>query len=228
MRRMKETDVAAPVVAWFKVSGYEVYQEVANGWGRPDIVAVKDGKVAICEVKTSLSWALLEQGQRWKMSKMCHYSWIASPWMKQCDCAAWLLRPTGIGWLALLNGRVEHNVPALIQEAPYADRMLERLREQQKDFCLAGKAGGGYYTDWKGARAAVVAAVLVKPGMTVKEAAAAANHCYFNTSSPYNILKWFGPSKDLLPELFPRKDEKGRWRLYPVGWVELTMEIKVE
>lgn len=68
---MKETDVAAFVVKYLKEEGWEVYQEVQiphkfqHGYRVIDIVGIRNGRVLICETKTSFSESLIYQAIKW-------------------------------------------------------------------------------------------------------------------------------------------------------------------
>jgi hypothetical protein len=77
--RLKETEVAAAVVAWLEEAGWDVYQEVqVKRFGRiADIVAVMERRVWIIECKTSLSMAVIGQAYDWQES--VHWVSVAVP-----------------------------------------------------------------------------------------------------------------------------------------------------
>jgi hypothetical protein len=79
--RLKETEVAAAVVAWLEEAGWDVYQEVqVKRFGRvADIVAVMDRRIWIIECKTSLSIAVIGQAYEWQES--VHWVSVAVPVM---------------------------------------------------------------------------------------------------------------------------------------------------
>lgn len=68
MRRLRETDVARPVVEHFAEMGYEVYQEVKveSGGAIADIVAMLGRRAHIVEVKATLSLDVLAQALAWR------------------------------------------------------------------------------------------------------------------------------------------------------------------
>lgn len=74
-----ETQVAAPVVAWLRAGGWDVYQEVRQGAGARacDIVATQGRLIWAVEVKTRLSNAVLEQAAYWR--QYAHFASVAVP-----------------------------------------------------------------------------------------------------------------------------------------------------
>lgn len=64
---MKETDLFQPVREWLEERGFEVYSEVQPGYGGPraDIVGSCKPIVAVVELKTHLSLALMDQAVSW-------------------------------------------------------------------------------------------------------------------------------------------------------------------
>jgi hypothetical protein len=77
--RLKETEVAAAVIAWLEDRGWDVYQEVkVRDHGRvADIVAVQERRVWVVECKTSLSLTVIGQAYDWQES--VHWVSVAVP-----------------------------------------------------------------------------------------------------------------------------------------------------
>ena len=74
-----EAALGPPVIAWLESQGWDVYQEVESGRQsyRADIVAIKDKLVLVVELKTSLTFDLLYQAQRWR--DKAHHVYAAVP-----------------------------------------------------------------------------------------------------------------------------------------------------
>ena len=77
--KMKETDIAKPVVSWLQDQGWTVYQEVEvkERGARADIVAIIEPKIWVIEVKRSYGLGVLEQALSWR--SLSHYVSIAVP-----------------------------------------------------------------------------------------------------------------------------------------------------
>ena len=82
-RAIRETDLGPPVLRWLAEHGWTTYQEVDAWAGRADIVATCGRLLAVVEMKTSLSFELLYQAQRWR--GVAHLVWVAVPMAKASD-----------------------------------------------------------------------------------------------------------------------------------------------
>ena len=72
---MRETDLAQPVIELF--DGWECWHEVSTGSWSADLVFTLGPRLAVVELKTTLSFALLEQCLHWK--HFAHWVWAAAP-----------------------------------------------------------------------------------------------------------------------------------------------------
>jgi hypothetical protein len=149
---MKETDVAVRAIQYFREVGWEIYQEVQiphkyqQGYRVIDIVGIKDGRVMICEVKTSFSSALLHQTARW--IGWADEVWMAAP-MKPKPHAS------RIGGIGILEIDLEtHNGGRLLE--PICGEAIFLKYEQWKSFLteehkldIAGSRAGKVLTPYK-------------------------------------------------------------------------------
>ena len=95
-----ETDLARRAAEYFRDLGWVLYYEVAlRGLsGRPDIVGTRGALMLICEVKTSLGLAVIEQAAAHLGE--AHYVYVATPWTGRIGHATtrWL-QSLGVGYL---------------------------------------------------------------------------------------------------------------------------------
>ena len=63
---MKEEELTTALRQWLLREGWEVYHEVVYLENRADLVATRQGRLWVFEAKTSLSFALIEQAERWE------------------------------------------------------------------------------------------------------------------------------------------------------------------
>ncbi len=101
---MKESDLYPPLKLHLERKGYTVYPEIEIYAGRPraDIVAVKDERLLIVEMKTSFGLAVMEQADHWASGGYAHQTYIAVPWRERWQVpmiAQRALKPVGIGVL---------------------------------------------------------------------------------------------------------------------------------
>lgn len=95
----KESDLYKPLKAYLEMGNWEVYSEVegSRGYRRADIVATRDNQLMVIEMKTTLTFKLLEQAIAWKGS--ADYIYIAVPRAKteRSWLAMDILEQNGIG-----------------------------------------------------------------------------------------------------------------------------------
>lgn len=95
----KESDLYKPLKAYLEIGNWEVYSEVedSRGYRRADIVATRDNKLMVIEMKTTLTFKLIEQAIAWKGS--ADYIYIAVPRAKteRSWLAMDILEQNGIG-----------------------------------------------------------------------------------------------------------------------------------
>lgn len=184
--RLAEVDVAAPVVAWLRAGGWDVYQEVRNGKGGErscDIVATRGPLVWVVEAKVRLNVEVLEQAQWWR--QYAHYASVAVPHaylMPMGQAYIHLVRAWGLGVFGVRPKEALYGVPMVdklvdhLQFSPALNRkaMAPRLRgwlcEEQKTYLAAGSPCGGGWTPFKDTCRALAQVVRAHPGCTLKEA----------------------------------------------------------
>lgn len=98
---MKETDLFPPIKKYLLKQGYEVYSEVEGKWfkKRADIIATNKNNLIALEMKTSLSFQLIDQARFWL--RFSDYVFIVIPKVKteRSYTAIETLKSLGIGML---------------------------------------------------------------------------------------------------------------------------------
>jgi len=169
---IKETDLAAPVVAWLLEQHWNVYQEVEfRRWGGvADIVAERNGIMWIIESKTSYCFAVLEQAMRWPV----HYRSVAVPRSRsgrdyrvardyyqvgviEVDCR---FEPKGV------YQAIEPKL--FVKHRHTVKDYLRQLTELHKTFAVAGSSGGHHLTPYKQTMMTVRDVIERNPGCTIK------------------------------------------------------------
>ena len=196
--KIKEVDIARPVVRYLESHGWDVYQEVNSLFGIADIVAVLDKHLWIVEVKSTLSLALIAQAKRWVGS--AHWVSVAIPTRKSVFCSDArrvgmdILSDLGVGVLKVVvekdgaDGRVAEHLshePKMIRKPNLGP--LKTIRDglvpQQKNFAEAGSVGGAHWTPYKQTCSEVYQYVKRHPGCTVKELIDEKGKYHYSTSS---------------------------------------------
>lgn len=224
-----ETEVAAPVVAWFVEAGYEVFQEVEHGDNVADIVARKDGCIWVVETKKTLSLDVLAQARAWK-----HWSTkvsVAVParnrlrkgWRVESrghqlatDVCRWL----GLGLFEVRDPSTKYMeivLPVLtpeVNEKAYTERW--KLVEAQKTFCEAGSQAGRW-TPFKQTCENLRVFVEAHPGCTVAEAVEGIEQHYRAKATARSRLRLMVEGGVVGGVRLTRED--GTVRLFPVEGV---------
>lgn len=187
----RETDVAAAVADWLEASGCEVYEEVSCGAPRADLVGVRDAYRVIVEVKTSLSWALIEQGLAWIAYGRAHHVYIASP-SRPSMTQQRMLATAGLGILSVnmkrlgFDGKpepqVRHECAPRFQRTRKPIKVLPEQRRGSPEGARAG-TGGGFWTEWRGSMRTVAAHVAANPGCTPKEVITQVGRLHYSRNS---------------------------------------------
>jgi hypothetical protein len=129
MKRMKETELYRPVVAYLENQGYRVNSEVKNC----DITARRDEDLIIVELKTRFSLALVYQGINRK--KMTPAVYVAVPvigsrgFPPNYPSLKDLLRRLEIGLLLVRFLKTKTRVEAVLHPLPFKERMAPRRRQ---------------------------------------------------------------------------------------------------
>lgn len=223
MGKLKETDLAAPVTEHLEACGWDVYKEVPCGSGVADILAVKDNRIWVVELKRSLSLQLLDQAidRHFKT----HYVSVAVPMPKTSkpvvtsSAVNTVLNVYGIGVFMIKTGRspiIEVRKPDLFKDVWDKDikRLLASLHPKMKKN-IAGSTAGKRWTPWKEWKKNVQNVVKANPGITPKEMVTRLPSIapYRKNKNAMDAAVYYSRS-GLLEGVTVRK-VKGRLRLYP-------------
>lgn len=160
---MKESDLYTPVKNIFEPFGYEVYSEVEGKWfsKRADVIATKDDKLIAIELKTSLSFQLIDQARFW--IRFADFVYVAVPKSKskRSETAMECLSALGIGLIEIdmvqyqkeLNRNrdeiLHYNKYATISLQPRQNEVAKRdrqqfnnLTEEHKTWAIGGSKSG--------------------------------------------------------------------------------------
>lgn len=192
-RSAPEAALGPPVIAWLESQGWNVYQEVESGRQsyRADIVATKDKLVLVVELKTSLTFELLYQAQRWR--DKAHHVYAAVPACRPSDgrrMAMSVFEERGIGVLVVTTdsrGHIADRVKVQAQ-APFfrqadAERLRQRIKPEHKHAAVAGSKGGGYSTDFTRTLERIKYVARSNPGITLRKAIEEVDHHYASVAS---------------------------------------------
>lgn len=182
--KMKETDIAKPVVSWLQDQGWTVYQEVEvkERGARADIVAIIEPKIWVIEVKRSYGLGVLEQALSWR--SLSHYVSIAVPRGKRgqrTQFSHWIHRVSGIGWLCVGSWGVDTYVDPQMNRRADVQYVRRALCEEQKIWCDAGSQHG-HYTSFSHTRKKVFELLGERPGLTMKEIFDELGQCHYCSS----------------------------------------------
>lgn len=185
MKRV-ETDVARPVVQWLEELQWDVYQEVMVGQGgaRADIVAKQGHLLWVVEVKTTLTFDVVEQAHNWL--DRAHYVSIAVPWAKtHRNMAQRICRLFGIGMLEVGHRGsegVHTRVPAKLGRSRVNRNWAAGLREacspERKTWGEAGNSRSEFYSPFKGTCRAIVEYLTKNGPSPVKAVMSGITHHY--------------------------------------------------
>jgi len=176
---MTEVDIAKRVIRWLMVQNWEVYQEIQFQYAGniADIVAVQNKKIWILEVKKSFSLNLLEQAMNWQ--PYAHWVSIAVPYpntsYRNTSIKHRFLQWQGIGMLYVkrddspYSDLVDEQVEPKINRKALTHYLLDILTDEHKTYAEAGNSEGRRYTPFQSTSRAVVRAVKLRPGITLKE-----------------------------------------------------------
>lgn len=114
---MAESDLYIPVRDWLTARGYEVHVELFGA----DVIALKDGRVTVVELKSCLSWELIRQlTARAAWADYCYAAVPTDPRDTK------VLRHSGFGLLQVVNGLVRQRIQAKPQ--PWAWHKMRAYR----------------------------------------------------------------------------------------------------
>lgn len=214
-----ESELAAVVVEWLMVQGWEVHYEVSFGYAgiRADIMARSGRLVWVVETKLSLSLNLLEQAAEWR--GWANFVSIAVPHSRHRKRGLFLgkvLDFTGVGLLNVRGKNAVHDVethrrPRLNRKI-VKGRLLELLKVH-KNYVPAGTPDGGYWTPFRETGRELRRFVEKNPGCTMKQAVDGIEHHYSKDKTAVSCLRDHVGS-GVIEGI--RVEEEGRaWRLFP-------------
>jgi hypothetical protein len=165
---MKETELAAAIVAWLAEQHWDVYQEVqfGNFTGVADIVAVRNKIMWIIETKTKYGFDVLQQASEWPV----HYRSIGVPYSRNRDYRV-AINYYRVGIIEVDEFGVNEFIqPALfVKHHDTVRRYLSRLTELHKTYAQAGSTSGHHLTPYKKTMMDVREFIGAHPGCTVRE-----------------------------------------------------------
>ena len=179
---MKETELAEKFITFFSGT-YEIYKEVPAACSIIDFVA-KNGSIVIAvEVKTRLSFEVIEQAyhnQYW-----CHYTYIAVPRTKGYHFGHQICRDYGIGVLSYSNGRIDELVAPKRNRSPIGLNLKEYMKRS-----VAGSQNNRI-TPLKVTIERMVAYIRRYPECTLKECLENVDFHWSNmTSARGSVYQW--------------------------------------
>ncbi len=193
---MKETELAAQVVAWLEAEGWNVYQEVSFGGRVADIVAVRDcddGSILsqVVECKTAFSLSVIAQAYFWR--QYASHSFVAVPVTPMSDgriLAEMVCRDYGLGVIGVGAFSVQQAVdPRIVSQGKARSRLLSILREQHKRYAKAGSSNGGHFSACRGTMQNFVQAVRLNPGQRMRELIDGLAHHYLTKDSARSAIR---------------------------------------
>ena len=217
MTKRTEEELALILIAWLKANGWEVYEEVKfwpdpgdrTAWYVADIVATRNGVVAIFEVKLAFGLTVMRQAERWVRYAHEVYVFVPGKGVPANVDHAYghgKLREVGIGVLHLrdhsklevqMAARPGGELPpmeklvitaqAAVTSRPEDARLEGELRDEHKSgrFARAGVKGGDRVSPANLTKAAIAAHVASAGGAApIAEVARAVG------ASSWLITKW--------------------------------------
>lgn len=202
--RIAETAVAKPVISFLEELQWDVYQEVLCGSGgaRADIVALQGPLIWVVEVKTTLTFDVVDQAHNWL--DHAHYVSIAVPWARtRRNMPQRVCRQFGIGMLEVGHQRsdgVYTRVPAKLGRTRvhrrYADLLRASCRPECKTWGEAGNARSEFYSPFKGTCRAIVEYLTKHGPSPVKDVVKGIEHHYASEASARGCIpRWVADKK---------------------------------
>lgn len=211
---MKETELAAKVVAWLTEQHWEIYQEVQfhAQSSIADIVAVRHRMMWIIECKMSFGLSVLEQATAWP----AHFRSVAVPRVVRRTRSRVARDFYHVGVIEVGQYIYEDVPPPLMrQHHPFAKKMMELLTDDHKTHAVAGSRGGSHITPYKQTMHAVRKVIAQNPGCTIRFLFDELGQMHYSSpaSARSNLLK----SLQLFEKDWCRVDDSSKpFRLYLV------------
>jgi hypothetical protein len=228
---VKETDLAAAVVAYLRDLEWDVHQEVGGSYGpRADIAALRGRQLYIVETKLALGLAVIAQARHWM--NRTHYVSVAVPMLRSSNTrderhvAHQVLEQWGIGLLevrgmgyetgSLKDWQVEETLPPRLCRRIELGR-LQRLRASLDDgtrtYAQAGNADGRFWSPFKATVAEIHRALRdARRDLTTKELIDQIKHHYRTDATARSTLpRWLAYGK--IPGVTAVAGRPLRWHL---------------
>lgn len=226
-----EVELLRPVVQWLRDQRWEVFQEVATGYGpRCDIVARQGPVLWAIEGKMSLNFQVL--GQIWHWRPFAHYISIVVPkgkWMMRsaygCEVISDLLRWRGIGCLYVENlSDDEREYHCAVHEyvKPRLHRRIQGKLEkylvaESQNYAEAGNAESKFWSPFKNTVAEIHRSLKAAGdhGLTMRDLVENIHHHYHCSSTARSCLnQWF--NKGIVPDVTRVDNSRPtRWKYQP-------------
>ena len=208
-RKVRETEIAVPVMDWAESMGWDCYPEAQfeTGGRRADIAAVHGKLLWIIECKTSAGLQVLEQALNWRRRGEAHRVSVAVPDRRRSTGVfQQILRDYGIGLIFVrsvdpshrkyVSPVEEHLAPRTLSKSDrlqaLIDKNLEMLHPDMKHATPGQQASEqGWSTPYQRTMKSVISFIERNPGCTMKAAIDSINHHYSTDKSAIQSLsKW--------------------------------------
>jgi len=183
--KIKETDLAKPVIAYLEERGWDVYQEVLIYGKIADIVATFGKLTWVVECKTSLSLKLLEQIYNWR--GRANFLSIAIPTTVGDGFVKNLLMNNRIGVLTVRYSEVFENIhPQLNRKVINIQKFI---KPEHKTWAEAGSQHG-YYTPFQRTKGNIEYEIKKHPnGILFKDFIKLTEHHYASEATARSCLR---------------------------------------
>lgn len=187
---MKETDLAAIIVAWLIEQHWDVYQEVQfkRLGSVADIVAVRNKILWIIETKTKYGFDVLQQASTWPV----HYRSIGIPFGRNRDYRV-AFNYYRVGIIEVNDRGAKERIPSPLfaKNHDMAKQYMLKLTELHKIYALAGSPSGHHLTPYKQTMIAVRRAIDAHPGCTIKDIFNMLGSLHYSSPSSFkgNLIK---------------------------------------
>ncbi len=188
-----EKALCAVLVEWLEAEGWDVYQEVNFRSWCADVVAIRGSIVWVLEAKTSFSFHVMEQANRWKYYANMVSVVVPKPTGKQAGkhMAECTLRYFGIGKIEIpapfqfkdtVEVSVNHKIfpqiyrPNGRRENNLVQRLRDSLEPEHKMWAKAGSQTGKRVTTFSLTIDRLIKAIQDKPGIALGELISSNKH----------------------------------------------------
>jgi len=192
MTEISEKEIGAKVLEQFVRDGWDCYPECMMCGARADLVAIRNGLIAIVECKTSLSVSLFDQIIEWR--PFANFLYAATPSRKKRRFSITekhLFQYFGIGHVSI--GYIVRVDEARYLRIPKknAKKVLDHLHPDMKNYVPGSQATDGFSSPWKRTMRTAIEYVRTHPGCTIKDLVAGIEHHYASTASARaSLFKW--------------------------------------